>query len=76
MSDDSNDDEWSVERVRVTSGSSRQERVSQYRREAAAVRTQAEKMTDPRLREQLLDIARQYEELATSIERLRPRREE
>jgi hypothetical protein len=76
MSDDGSDAEWSVERVGSgpLGGSSRQERVARYRRKAAAVRTQAEKMTDPTIREQLLDVACQYEALATSIERLPPMR--
>ena len=71
-SDDGNDDEWFVERIGsgLPGGSSRQERVAQYHREAAAIRARAEKMNNPSLREQLLDIARQYEALATSIERL------
>jgi hypothetical protein len=45
-------------------------RIAQYRRIAADVRARAENMKDQTVREQLLDIARQYEQLASSIERL------
>src|SRR5260370_40037469 len=39
-----------------------------YRHEAAELRGASEIVRDPRLREQLLDIARQYEAAAASIE--------
>jgi hypothetical protein len=45
-------------------------RVQRYRREAERLRAEAETVTDPYARQQLLNIARQYERLATSIERL------
>ena len=44
--------------------------MERYRREAAHLRGVAEAAQDAMTREQLLDIARQYETLATSIERL------
>jgi hypothetical protein len=44
-------------------------RVERYRREAERLRAEAGK-ADPYTRQQLLNVARQYERLATSIERL------
>jgi hypothetical protein len=70
--DDENGEKWRVERL--GSGSAEQAacraRVARYRRHATALRSKAESMEDLTLREQLLDVARQYEELALSIERL------
>jgi len=54
----------------VMGGSSRQERVARYRRQAAAVRAKADQVQDPTVHRQLLDVASQYEALATSIEQL------
>jgi hypothetical protein len=45
-------------------------RAQRYRREAERLRAEAEKVPDPYTRQQLLNVARQYERLATSIERL------
>jgi hypothetical protein len=72
MSGDGEDDDWLVERITPGSSvdSTRRERVARYRRHAAAVRAKADEVRDPTVRQQLLDIARQYEALATSIERL------
>jgi hypothetical protein len=53
---------------------SRQERTERYRREAALVRTIAEATLDPQTRRELLDVARNYEILAMSIELLPPGR--
>lgn len=53
---------------------SRLARVERYRREAARLNAQAAIVQDPVFREQLLNIARQYEILATSIEMLPPQR--
>jgi hypothetical protein len=77
MSDD-DDDEWLVERVGPGSSEKavRRARIAQYRRHAADIRVKAENMKDQTVRQQLLDIARQYEALATSIERLPLRRRE
>jgi hypothetical protein len=46
------------------------DRVQRYRREAERLRAEAEK--DPYTRQQLVNVARQYERLAISIERLPP----
>jgi len=43
---------------------SRRERAERYRREAERIRAVVENTRDPQTREQLLDIARQYEILA------------
>jgi hypothetical protein len=51
----------------------RQARVERYRREAAHLRAEAEVFYDPTIRQQLLDIAHQYEILAASIEMLPPK---
>jgi hypothetical protein len=51
---------------------SQQARVERYRREASHLRAEAEAFYDPTIRQQLLDIARQYEILAMSIEMLPP----
>ena len=67
-----NSDEWLVERLGSgpAEQASRQARVARYRRHAAALRSKAESVKDLTLREQFLDVSRQYEELALSIERL------
>jgi hypothetical protein len=46
------------------------DRAQRYRREAEHLRAEAETVPDPYTRQQLLNIARQYERLAMSIERL------
>ena len=76
MGDDDSDADWLVERVGPGSPAEtpRSERVAQYRREAAAVRAKAASVTDSTVRQQLLDIAHQYDVLAISIERLGPSR--
>jgi hypothetical protein len=51
---------------------SRQVRIERYRREAANLRAKAETFYDSAPRQQLLDIARDYETLARSIEMLPP----
>jgi hypothetical protein len=48
-------------------------RVERYRREAERLRAEAG-TADPYTRQQLLNVARQYERLAMSIERLLPQR--
>ena len=48
----------------------RQARMALYRQQAAGIRAKVENMKDQAMREQFLDIARQYEALATSIARL------
>jgi hypothetical protein len=53
---------------------SRHERTERYRREAARVRAIADATFDPQTRDGLLDIARNYEILAMSIELLPPDR--
>ena len=77
MSDD-DDQKWLVERLGrgLAAPSTRRARIARYRRQAAEIREKANHIQDATVREQLLDVARQYESLATSIERLRPRREE
>ena len=62
--------------MRLLSGApnSRQRRTERYRREAALVRTIAEATIDPQTRRDLLDVARNYEILAMSIEPLPPDR--
>jgi hypothetical protein len=49
---------------------SRQARLERYRQEAAHLRAEAETFYDPAARQQLLDVAFQYEVLAMSIEML------
>jgi len=66
MSDD-DDPDWLVERV----GPGSSTRIAQYRREAADILAKAKTIKDATMREKLLEIARQYETLAASIERLR-----
>ena len=56
------------------SANSRHERTERYRRAAALVRTIAEATVDPQTRHELLDVARNYEILAMSIELLPPDR--
>ena len=46
------------------------DRVQRYRREAERLRAEAEAAADPYARQQLLNVARQYDRLAASIERL------
>ena len=46
---------------------SRRERAERYRREAERIRAVAENTRDPQTRQQLLDIARQYERLAQEV---------
>jgi hypothetical protein len=53
---------------------SRQVRIERYRREATNLRAKAETFYDSASRQQLLDIARDYETLARSIEMLPPAR--
>ena len=67
-----NGDEWLVERLGPGSAEqiSRRARIARYRQHAATLRSKAESVRDLTLRDQLLDVARQYEELALSIERL------
>jgi len=67
-----NSDEWLVERLGSgpAEQASCQARVARYRRHAAALRSKAESVKDLTLREQFLDVSRQHEELALSIERL------
>jgi hypothetical protein len=66
---DNDNDEWLVERV--SPGSLRgRARIAWYRRHAAEIRATAENMKDQAVREQILEIARQYDKLATGIERL------
>ena len=68
--DEDNSDEWLVERLGPgpAEQASCQARVARYRQHAAVLRSKAESMKDSTLREQFLDVARQYEELALSIE--------
>jgi hypothetical protein len=69
MSDDDESPlDWLVERV--GSASERQQRIDGYRRRAAEIRTRAASVIDSTTRQQLLEIADQYEMLARSIERL------
>ena len=70
--EDNGDNEWRVERLESESAEqvSRQAQIAQYRQHAAALRSKAKSMNDPIVREQFLDVARQYEELALSIEQL------
>ena len=72
---DDNDDplpDWQVQRAGPGSnGPEDQERIARYRRHAADIQTRAASVTDPTTRQQLLDVATQYENLARSIERLR-----
>ena len=56
------------------SANSRHERTERYRREAALVRTIAEATLDPQTRRELLEVARNYEILAMSLELLPPDR--
>jgi hypothetical protein len=51
---------------------SRQVRIERYRREATNLRAKAETFYDSATRQQLFDIARDYETLARSIEMLPP----
>ncbi len=64
----SDDDPWRVERD--TPDDPRAARIARYRRHADQARQRAASIRDLTLRQQLLDIARQYEILADSIERL------
>jgi hypothetical protein len=48
---------------------SRQSRAERYRREAENARREAAAVHDPDVRQQLLNIAQQYDTLADSIER-------
>jgi hypothetical protein len=75
MSDD-DDHKWLVERLGrgLAEPSTRAARIARYRRQAAEIRGKADHVQDATVREQLLDVARQYESLAASIERLQPRR--
>ena len=70
--EDNGDNEWRVERLGPGSAeqASRQAQIAQCRRHAAALRSKAESMKELIVREQFLDVARQYEELALSIEQL------
>jgi hypothetical protein len=51
---------------------SRSSRAARYRREAGPIRLEAKKARNPEIRSLLLDIAQQYETLATMIEEMRP----
>jgi hypothetical protein len=75
MSDD-DDHKWLVEHLGrgLTAPSSRRARITRYRRQAEEIREKANHIQDATVRQQLLGVARQYEALATSIERLQPRR--
>ena len=74
------DDVWHVERLAPSDAeASPAERDAQYRRdatwdryrqEAADARQRAATVTDPPLRQRLLEIAEQYESLAASIDQL------
>jgi hypothetical protein len=70
--EDNGDNEWQVERLGPGSAeqASRRARIARYRRHAAALRSKAESMKDRTVREQFLDVARQYDQLALSIEQL------
>lgn len=46
---------------------SRKERADRYRREAARLRSGAETTDNPEIRRQILAIAQQYEDLATTL---------
>jgi len=48
----------------------RQSNAERYRIEAARIRHQAERTTSERVRLQLLEVARQYEQLAAVVELL------
>ena len=76
MSDD-DDNEWLVERVGPGSSleSTRRARIAWYRRQAVKVREKAENTKNQTVRRQLFGIARQYDDLASSIERLPPLRD-
>ena len=50
---------------------SRSDRAARYRAEAERLRQEAACLPDSSVREQLLDIACQYERLAETVERLR-----
>ncbi len=52
-----------------------QSKAEKYRREAMSLRQAAEIVRDPKLRNQLLSIAEQYEALAAAIERGLPSQE-
>ena len=66
------DNEWLVERIgqKAPAGSATGARVARYRRHAADIRAKVENVKDRTARQMLLDVARQYDDLATSIERL------
>jgi hypothetical protein len=51
---------------------SRQARLERYRQEAANLRAEAETFYDPVARQQLLDVAHQYQVLVMSLEMLPP----
>jgi hypothetical protein len=69
---DDYDDERLVEEVGPDSSvePTRQARIAWYRRQAAKIREEAENVKNQTVRRQLLGIARQYDNLATSLERL------
>jgi hypothetical protein len=70
--EDNDDNKWRVERLgpEPAEQASRQAQIAHYRRHAAVLRSKAQSMKDLMVREQFLDVARQYEELALSIEQL------
>jgi hypothetical protein len=70
MSDDS--DEWLVEQAAqgAPEESAPRARIAWYRRQAAKIREEAENVKNQTVRRQLLGIARQYDNLAISLERL------
>jgi|HubBroStandDraft_6_1064221.scaffolds.fasta_scaffold1445459_1 hypothetical protein len=59
--------------LKVPATETRQARVERYRREASLLRAEAEVFFDPTIRQQLLDLAHQYEILAMSLEMLPPK---
>jgi hypothetical protein len=46
-------------------------RLRRYRQEAEGIRQEAGSVTDPSIRQHVLDLANQYDQLADSIERAR-----
>jgi len=69
---DDYDDERLVEEVGPDSSvePTHQARIAWYRRQAAKIREEAENVKNQTVRRQLLGIARQYDNLAISLERL------
>jgi hypothetical protein len=66
---DGGDDAWEVKPLQPgATGASRPERVARYRQQAAKARQRAAEVTDPTVRQELLEIAAEYDKLAASIE--------